>query len=81
MKAILIFISIFYLLGLKFSQTIDFFKKCAPVEKIVTNSVAAKNVGKAIFFYNSDNVVAKTDSAKNEINDPTAKIKPAQSSE
>lgn len=59
MKAIILFSSIFYLLGLKIGHKIDFFKNVNPVEKISTTTNAVKQATKAVYF--NDEVKLKTD--------------------
>lgn len=39
MKAIILISSIFYILGLKISNKIDFIKKSNPVETVITNKI------------------------------------------
>lgn len=50
MKSILLFSSIFYLLGLKIGHKIDLFKNHHPVEKISTTKDIVKPVTKSIDF-------------------------------
>jgi hypothetical protein len=46
MKAIILISSIFYILGLKISNKIDFIKKSNPVETIITNKIVpGKTIG------------------------------------
>lgn len=61
MKSILLFSSIFYLLGLKIGHKIDLFKNHHPVEKITTTKDIVKPVAKSIDFNQEQ---TKTDSIK-----------------
>lgn len=65
MKAIILFSSIFYILGLKIGHKIDLFKNYNPVEKITTTTNAVKQVTKAICF-NEVKIKSDADSLKNE---------------
>ncbi|MDX8339335.1 hypothetical protein SLH46_09095 [Draconibacterium sp. IB214405] len=50
MKAIILISSIFYILGLKVSNTIDLVKKSNPTEKIITHKVQAAEPEKNATF-------------------------------
>lgn len=64
MKAIILISSIFYILGLKISNKIDFVKKSNPVDKIITHKIISDKPSKS-FFYNSETELqTKPDSIK-----------------
>jgi hypothetical protein len=63
MKSIILFSSIFYLLGLKIGHKIDLFKNEKQVEKITTVKDVAKPVTGTVHF--SDEFNLKTDSLGN----------------
>jgi len=44
MKAIILISSIFYILGLKIGNKIDFIKKSNPVETIITNKIVPNKI-------------------------------------
>jgi hypothetical protein len=65
MKSILLFSSIFYLLGLKIGHKIDLFKNHHPVEKISTTKDIVKPAVKSVDFNqeleaNSDSITIQT---------------------
>jgi len=64
MKSILLFSSIFYLLGLKIGHKIDLFKNNNPVEKISTTTKAVKQETKTIYFKDETALKCETDSLK-----------------
>ena len=64
MKAIILFSSIFYILGLKIGHKIDIFKNVDPVEKITTTN-EVKPTTKAIYFNDEVKIKADADSIKN----------------
>jgi len=66
MKAIILFSSIFYLLGLKIGHKIDLFKNYNPVEKITTTTNAVKQVRKTVYFKDEVKLKCDKDSLKNE---------------
>lgn len=74
MKSILLFSSIFYILGLKIGHKIDLFKNHNPVEKISTTTNAVKQTTKAVYFNDEVKLKSDTDSVKNtNVVDKTAK--------
>ena len=64
MKAIILFTSIFYILGLKIGHKIDIFKNENPVEKITTTDQVKPNT-KAIYFNDEVKIKADADSINN----------------
>ncbi len=67
MKAIILISSIFYILGLKVSNTIDLVKKSSPAEKIITHKVQVAEPEKNACFE------ASAEEATAEKAKPTAK--------
>ena len=65
MKSILLFSSIFYILGLKIGHKIDLFKNHNPVEKISTTTNDVKQTTKAVYFNDEVKLKSDTDSVKN----------------
>jgi len=65
MKAILLFSSIFYILGLKIGHKIDLFKNNNPVEKISTTTNTVKQATKAVYYNDVVKTKADVDSLKN----------------
>lgn len=73
MKAIILFSSIFYILGLKIGHKIDLFKSNNPVTKINTTTKALKQATKAVYFSDEVKPATSIDSLKSEGNaDKTA---------
>ena len=62
MKAIIIISSIFYILGLKISNKIDFMKRNNPVEKIIMNKIKVDKPTKSYFI--KDELKTNADSLK-----------------
>jgi len=76
MKAIILFSSIFYILGLKIGHKIDLFKNYNPVEKITTKTNVVKEAVKAVYFNDEIKPKSDTDSLKNvSVVDKTVKEK------
>lgn len=65
MKAIILFSSIFYIIGLKIGHKIDLFKNHNPVEKISSTTNAVKQATKAVYFNDEVKPISDTDSLKN----------------
>lgn len=65
MKAILLFSSIFYILGLKIGHKIDLFKNHNPVEKISTTPKCINQIDKTVYFKDEIKLKCDTDSLKN----------------
>jgi len=66
MKAIILFSSIFYILGLKIGHKIDLFKNYNPVEKITTTTNAVKQATKVVYFNDEVKLKSDADSLKSE---------------
>lgn len=60
MKATILILSIFYILGLKIGHKIDLVKKSIPVKKIITYKIETCRPDKCANF--NDEIVAKNDS-------------------
>ena len=65
MKTIILFSSIFYILGLKIGHKIDLFKNYNPVEKITTTTNAVKQATKTVYFNDEVKLNSDADSLKN----------------
>ncbi|MCD6355549.1 MAG: hypothetical protein J7L95_08365 [Prolixibacteraceae bacterium] len=74
MKIIILISSIFYILGLKISNRIDFLKKSNPVEKIITNTIRVEDHVK-LFHFNQSTEKADPDSIKNGTTNEELKMK------
>jgi len=64
MKAIILISSIFYVLGLKISNKIDFVKRINPVEKIINNAIPPKKTDKVFHFQDDTEKKPETDTLK-----------------
>jgi len=69
MKTIILFSSIFYLLGLKIGHKIDLFKNYNAVEKITTTTNAVKQTTKTVYFNDEVKLKCAKDSLKYEYPD------------
>lgn len=64
MKAIILISSIFYVLGLKISNKIDFVKRINPVEKIINNAIPPKKTDKVFHFHDDADKKPEADTLK-----------------
>lgn len=64
MKAIILISSIFYVLGLKISNKIDFVKRINPVEKIINNVIPPKKADKVYHFRDDADKKTEPDTLK-----------------
>jgi hypothetical protein len=64
MKAIILISSIFYVLGLKISNKIDFVKRINPVEKIINNVIPPKKTDKVYRFHDDAEKKPEADTLK-----------------
>ncbi len=64
MKAIILISSIFYVLGLKISNKIDFVKRINPVEKIINNTIPPKKTDKVFHFHDEEDKKPEVDTLK-----------------
>ncbi len=64
MKAIILISSIFYVLGLKISNKIDFVKRINPVEKIINNAIPPKKTDKVFHFHDDEDKKPEADTLK-----------------
>lgn len=64
MKAIILISSIFYILGLKFSNQIELVKKSNPADTIITNHIISTKPSKSINLKNEMGFKALADTLK-----------------
>jgi len=64
MKSLILFSSLFYILGLKIGHKIDLFKNYNPVEKITSTTNAVKSASKVFYFGDEPSDKSKADSVK-----------------
>lgn len=78
MKTVLLFSSIFYLLGLKVGNTVELFKKLvAPVKSIMSAPVPKPEKPEKSFFYKPDEVKAEKKTVRKKKDNSAFVVTPA----